>query len=401
MRSCVAYALALSLMASLALGMPGCRLGQSSRIVYVAAGTSSSFVLTESGELYAWGWNDEGALGIGSTEDTRTPTRVALKQRVKQVVPGAFAVALTEDGEVFMWGVTEFRFMQFEPNLYTTVPVKVDLPEKIVRLGIGRALGLAISESGSLYTWGWNYYGQRGDGTRDNSFTPHRVDLPGRVTDASGMDSHVLALMEDGSVYAWGSNFFGEIGDGLPVSYVSGEELTETVVLVPQKVPFERRIVAVATGRGVSYALDENGTLYSFGANDVGQLGIGRSEVVTSSTPVQVAVPGRVKMIASGDFHALALTEDGTLYGWGRNSSDGEISVLGIGSTEKTVFEPRIIPVPGEIIFIAAGGGHNWVITDDHKLYGWGANGYGQLHTDLPRRVNTPTEVVVDLKGGG
>jgi len=68
--------------------------------------------------------------------------------------------------------------MQFEPNLYTTVPVKVDLPDKIVRHGIGRALGLAISESDSLYTWGWNYYGQRGDGTRETP-SPRTVTLEG------------------------------------------------------------------------------------------------------------------------------------------------------------------------------------------------------------------------------
>lgn len=393
-----AFALALSTLACLAT-MHGCHSQDraTANITYIAAGDSNSFALTDEGELYTWGRNDQGALGIGTTEDTDAPTKVPLEKEIKQIVPGAFAVALTKDGGVYMWGVTEFGILEGDTNLFTVTPMRVELPEKIIKLGIGRSLGLAISESGSLYTWGWNYYGQRGDGTKTTSFAPYRVDLPGRVVDASGLDSHVMALTEDGAVYTWGSNFFGEIGNGEPVTYKPGEELTETTILTPYRVPLDKRIVAIATGRGASYALTETGVLYSFGANDVGQLGIADSEVVASSTPVRVAVPGKVRMIASGNFHALAVTEDGTLYGWGRNSSDGEISVLGIGSTERAVFEPRVIAVPGEIISMSAGNGQTWVLTKSNGIYGWGANGYGQIHPDLPRRVNTPTQVILDI----
>lgn len=392
--------LAFMLIVSALVSIPwvyGCH-GRQASVVYIAAGEHNSFALTDGGELYAWGLNAEGALGIGTSEDTAQPTRVLLEERVTQVVPGAFAVALTEDGEVYTWGVTRFGILEFGSNLFSAAPTRVDLPEKIVRLGAGNSLGLAISESGSLYMWGWNYYGQRGDGTRETSFTPHKVDLPGRVVDASGVDSHVMALLEDGTVYAWGSNFFGEIGDGQPVINQPGEELIEVTVLSPYRVPFETRIVAIATGRGASYALDEAGNVYSFGANDVGQLGVGGG-VWASSTPTRVAIPGMVRIIVSGNFHALAVTEDGTLYGWGRNSRGGGSSVLGIGSTEEVVYEPRAIGALGEITAISAGNGLTWVLTKDNGIYGWGHNGSGQIQAGLPNNVDTPTQVVLDLGG--
>ncbi|MBO8168873.1 MAG: hypothetical protein H0Z35_06790 [Thermoanaerobacteraceae bacterium] len=206
-----------------------------------------------------------------------------------------------------------------------------------------------------------------------------------------------MALLEDGSVYTWGSNFFGEIGDGAPVAYKPGGELIENTLLTPYKVDFDKKIIAIATGRGVSYALDENGVLYSFGANDVGQLGIADDKVVASSTPLRVAIPKKVKMIVSGDFHALALAEDGTLYSWGYNSRDGEISLTGTGSTERVIYEPQIVTIPGEIVSISAGNGHTFVIIKENGIYGWGDNSYGQIDPDLPARINTPTKITLNI----
>lgn len=375
---------------------------QDASVVSIIAGDHTSFALTSKGELFAWGLNEEGYLGIGNSQDTKVPVKVVLEKKVKQIVPGAFSLALTEDGEVYTWGVTSFGVYEGDSKTFTATPVRFALPERIAKIGNGNGVGLAISESGSLYTWGWNYYGQRGDGTQcvdgtgTNSFVPYRVDLPKRVVDASCIHSHVMALCEDGSVYTWGSNFFGEIGDGAPVAYQPGGELVENTVLKPYKVDFHKKIIAVATGRGVSFALDEDGVLYSWGANDVGQLGIADSKVVTSSTPRRVAISKKVKMIASGDFHALALCEDGTLYSWGYNNRDGKSSLTGTGSTERVIFEPRKVAIPGEIIAISAGNGHTWVMTKN-GIYGWGNNSYGQIDSDLPSPINTPTRITLNI----
>lgn len=378
------------------------------KITYIAASIGRSFALTDKGEVYAWGMNDRGELGIGHANDVKTPTKVKLDKKIKQIVPGVFTLALTEDGDVYTWGVTDFGDDLGNNLTFTSTPVKFDLPEKIVR--ICRTGGaLAISESGSLYSWGGNYYGERGDGTRGDttrigSFNPHKVDLPKKVTDCSHTTSsagtHVMALLEDGSVYAWGSNLFGEIGDGEPVPEIKpGTDPTVRVIPKPFKVELKEKIVAVATGRGASYALAEDGALYAWGDNTVGQLGIGDSRVFNSSTPLRVAIPKKVKKVVSGDFHALALAEDGTLYSWGYNSSNGKSSVTGTGSTERVIYEPRVVSIPGEITSISAGDGQTWVMTKDGGIYGWGGNAFGQINSQLPISVNTPTRVIINLNG--
>lgn len=368
---------------------------ETAKIIHILASQQNSFLLTDEGELYSWGRNDRGELGIGHSSDTTIPVKVELETKVKQIVPGAFALALTEDGDIYTWGVNDFGVNIGDSITFTTTPIKFDMPERIAKI-CNAGVGLAISENGSLYTWGWNYYGQRGDTTRTHSFKPYKVDLPKRVVDASGQ-SHVMALLEDGSVYTWGSNFFGEIGDGAPVAYKPGGELIEKTILTPYKVDFDKKIIAIATGRGASYALDEDGLLYSWGDNAVGQLGIADSKVYNSSTPIRVAIPKKVKMIVSGDFHALALAQDGKLYSWGYNSSDGEISVTGTGTTEKVIYEPRIVSIPGEITSISAGNGQTWVITKNDGIYGWGDNSYGQIDPDLPARINTPTKITLNM----
>ena len=316
---------------------------------FIAASEQNSFILTDSGELYSWGRNNRGELGIGHTIDITTPTKITLENKIKQIAPGAFAVALTEEGEIYTWGVNDFGVNEGDLIKIKNSPIIFELPEKIIKIGDKGGVGLGISETGLLYTWGWNYYGQRGDGTRVHSFIPHKVDLPERVIDASCTDNHVLALTEAGNVYTWGSNFFGEIGDRKPIAYKMGGELIENNILKPFKVDFDKRIIAIATGRGVSYTLDEDGVLYSFGANDVGQLGVGDRNIITSSAPLKVAIDKKVKMVVSGNFHAYAITEDDTLYGWGRNSSDGVISVLGLGTTETIIYEPQVININDKI----------------------------------------------------
>lgn len=367
------------------------------KIIYVAAGQQNSFALTDEGAVYAWGRNTRGELGIGHANDIEIPTKVLLDQRVTQIVPGAFVVALTEEGEVYSWGIDGLDANLMEIT-FQAEPAKVDLPEAIVRLGSGNSLGLAISDTGSLYTWGWNPYGQRGDGTMTHSFEIHKVDLPESVVDASGIHSHVMALTKNGDIYTWGSNFYGEIGNGEPVVNQLGQPLIETTVLTPYRVSFEEEIIAVATGRCVSYALTKDGILYAWGDNSWGQLGIGDPGVMHSSTPLQVAIPETVVMIVSGDYHAYALSESGKLYGWGYNTREEGGSVIGISSTDEYIFEPQVVEIPGEITVISAGNSQTWVVTRDKEVYGWGDNSFRQIDSGLPLRVSVPTKVDLELQ---
>lgn len=354
----------------------------SGQIVQLALYQQNSFALTDKGELYGWGGrNGEGELGIGNTETTKTPIKIKINERITQISPGPFSVALTEDGEIYTWGITDFGDDLGNERTFTNTPQKKEMPEKITKLGDGAGVGLAISGNGSLYIWGWNYYGERGDGTRKRSnYTPHKVNLPQRVMDASYKGTHVLALLEDGSVYAWGTNYFGEIGDQTPVAYKPGKAYDENVVVLkPYKVHFDKKIIAITSGNGTSYAVDEDGTLYAWGQNLLGQLGIGDEKVEASSTPLKVAVPKKIKAVKSGEDHVYAIAEDGTVYEWG-NTDRGK------------KYKPEVIQIPGEVDKISVSF-NTWVITKDGEIYGWGNNQDGQMGADLPEVVHTPTKI--------
>lgn len=358
----------------------------SDQIVQLAPYQQNSFALTDKGELFGWGGrNDEGELGIGNTETTKTPTKININERITQISPGAFSVALSEDGEIYTWGITNFGDVFGDGRTFTTTPLKKEMPEKIVKLGDSAGVGLAISGNGSLYTWGSNYYGELGDGTRDDNYTYHKVNLPQRVVDASDRGTHVLALLEDGSVYAWGTNYFGEIGDQTPVAYKPGKAYDENVVVLkPYKVHFDKKIIAITSGNGTSYALDEDGTLFAWGQNLLGQLGIGDENVKASSTPLKVAIPKKIKTVKSGEDHVYAIAEDGTVYEWG-NTDRGK------------KYKPEVIQIPGEVDKISVSF-NTWVITKDGEIYGWGNNQDGQMGADLPEVVHTPTKIDLILK---
>lgn len=130
--------------------------------------------------------------------------------------------------------------------------------------------------------------------------------------------SYSLALAKDGTVWAWGRNSYGQLGDGttttssLPVQ-VKGSAGTGTL----------SGITAIAANYMQSFALAEDGTVWAWGRNNYGQLGDGT--ITNSSLPVQVknsagtGVLSGITAIIAGGHHTLALAEDGTVWAWGRN----------------------------------------------------------------------------------
>eukprot|EP01118_Nematostelium_gracile_P002108 TRINITY_DN1224_c0_g1_i1.p1 TRINITY_DN1224_c0_g1~~TRINITY_DN1224_c0_g1_i1.p1 ORF type:complete len:230 (-),score=49.15 TRINITY_DN1224_c0_g1_i1:93-782(-) len=187
----------------------------------------------------------------------------------------------------------------------------------------------------------------------------------------SGMD-HVLALSEEGKVWAWGSSQDGQTGLGHYNEVIQPTELT----LVPQD-----RIARISTGFDHSSLLTERGQVYTFGNNDVGQLGIG-SQMDTSNAPhlVEDLEHKFVTNVACGGNHTLVLTEDKQVLGWGINQN-GE---LGIGEPKPEDIRqslPVVISaLDGKgVSQIACGGGTSFAITEAGDLYAWGFNTHGRL----------------------
>ena len=174
-------------------------------------------------------------------------------------------------------------------------------------------------------------------------------------------------------MYAWGNNAFGQLGNGKNGrGIVRGIEDKSEDQKTPQLIDSKSEWKDIATGQYHSLALKSDGTLWAWGSNNAGQLGLGAGKTGSQNTPQQVGTSRDWKALAGGDFHSLALNNAGTLYTWGSNTA-GQL-----GDSSKTQSSaPKAIT--GTWKAVAAGSNHTLAINSADALHAWGLNAYGQL----------------------
>ena len=249
-------------------------------VTAVVAGCLSSYALTSTGQVYAWGANQDGQLGIGSTDATPVPTLVSsLPAGVTQVVAGEYsAYALTSTGQVYAWGANQDGQLGIGSTVPQGSPALVSLGNAVVptELAAGYSDAYALTSTGQVYAWGANQDGQLGTGTRAPSASPVLVGLPSKVQRVwSGYNQGFGEV--NGTLYAWGSNTTGQLGTGgffnvltpLPVVLPAGQSVTNV------------------SSPGVSTLFSlANGEVYGVGGNLFGQLG--DNSLLTVAIPAMV-----------------------------------------------------------------------------------------------------------------
>uniref|UniRef100_A0A8D3BQR0 RCC1 and BTB domain containing protein 2 n=1 Tax=Scophthalmus maximus TaxID=52904 RepID=A0A8D3BQR0_SCOMX len=175
------------------------------------------------GEVFAWGHNGYSQLGNGTTNHGLTPALVStnlLNKRVTEVACGSHhSIALTTDGEVFAWGYNNSGQVGSGSTANQPTPRRVSscLQNKVVvNVACGQLCSMAVLENGEIYGWGYNCNGQLGLGNNGNQQTPCRIAaLQGvNIVQVACGYAHTLALTDEGFVYAWGANSYGQLGTG-------------------------------------------------------------------------------------------------------------------------------------------------------------------------------------------
>ncbi len=198
--------------------------------VGIAAGRDMSFAIRANGQLMAWGRNDEGQLGDGTTTRRLTPVRVGASINfagVKTLTGGRdHGVAVKTDGSVWAWGSNNYGQVGDGTTTDKLTPVAIDVNGSTAGLGTasdaaaGAHHSYALRTDGTVASWGRNYRTELGDGTTTSRTRPVSVlmgtgstPLSGAVTLGSGRDMGNVTLA-DGRVMAWGHNLYGQLGDG-------------------------------------------------------------------------------------------------------------------------------------------------------------------------------------------
>ena len=311
-------------------------------VVEVSAAGNHSLALQADGSVWAWGRNDDGRLGDGTTTTRTAPTRVLLPGDAVAVAAGAqHSLALRADGTVWAWGRNVFGQLGDGTVIDRAVPAAVPGLGSVVAIAAGESFSLALRADGRLWTWGLNDLGQLGDGSTVTRNSPVQVTgLTGAagVRAVAGGGNHALALLDDGTVWAWGMSSSGQLGQG-NTTWLPDCDGGARCSPNPLRVVGLADVVAIAAGFGHSLAVRSDGSVVAWGANNHGQVGDGTT--ADRALPTAISTPAPVTELAAGLFHSLARLGNGTLVAWGPNAA----GQLGYGSTSDRL-------VPGPVAFV-------------------------------------------------
>lgn len=278
-------------------------------VIGFAGAIGHMLVLMQDGTVWAEGFNTFGQLGNGRTESNAMErSEVSELSDITMVAAGDYhSMALKSDGTVWTWGLNDSGQLGNGSQTDSLSPVQVQGLPEIVMITAGLDSSIALDVDGRVWGWGSNRCGQLGNDRLDYGTTPEMISSLTDIVSVSGGGDRVLALKDDGTVWTWGCNYAGEIGAGDTAGLIYNPVPTQVVQL--------SEVTAVFAGLGHSLVVKEDGTLWTWGDNDYGQLGNGTKEAQPS--PEQVAGLTRVVAAAAGRHHSIALTEDGSVWAWG------------------------------------------------------------------------------------
>jgi alpha-tubulin suppressor-like RCC1 family protein len=408
--------------------------------VSVAAGGSFSCVVLASGSVACWGLGQTGQLGVdpstlagcgvgdGSTTACRSaPALVLGLSNVTRVVAeSAGACAITTSGDLYCWGRNDHgelghaagsngdglcsaNSVSFACNW---VPSKVAGIANVTAVAVGQWNVCALS-GGKVYCWGYDGFDANGQGAARGSdlHTPSLVaGLPSDITELAGsaVANHVCAVSTASGVYCWGRNDSGELGHtsggGTPSDdslNLPGGEGNGT----PQLVPGTTGLHSLIAPSGATCAIGTSGVM-CWGDNNLGELGIGSitQQELTQITPTLNLVKGATSLVGPGSSPLCAILSGGVLSCWGpaQTGELGNGAFNGLGSPDGGITDcgsqltgcaksPQTVSgltfkeaSSGQEIQIASTGtgrqfgGHVVALGTDGKVYGWGANVFGE-----------------------
>ncbi len=298
------------------------------RLSDVSLGKTHSCALDDKAQVYCWGHNQYGQLGLGlpMASDSQQLQPALLNTKAQQLFAADYHNCALDHQNLNCWGENTAAQLGNNSTDNQSLAGKVQgLSGVTTQLVGGMAHHCSRSQIGQVHCWGDNSYGQLGDGSNDNQTSAVALPLS-LITQLSSGDDHVCALKADQSIQCWGNNRFGQLGNG-------NNEAQNSPTAIAQLSARQ-----ISSGKQHSCALSADGLVYCWGSNAQGQLGDG--SFIDQNLPVQILGLTDIEAIEAKGDYSCALDSQGKLSCWGDNS----YGQLGDGSR---VASPTPIAVRG------------------------------------------------------
>lgn len=418
----------------------------STQIVEIAAGSLFSVALDADGNVWAWGRNEYGQLGNGTTDDSTTAVKVPFEVKIVTIGAGDnHALAVDETGATWTWGNnTDGQLGTGSAATKAALPVKITTPEALVKVDGSATASVGISASGKLIAWGGETDNDSGHGTPTKKTATAISSVSGTAfRDIAAAGNQTLAVDADGNLWVWGTDNGGDLG--------------RATVAAPTKLISDKKVVGIATSTTNSVFATSDGKVFVTGAGANGQLGRSSTaaastftEVGAWSTATQENVPAyaksgttwkgvRFELVDAGGNSTAAIDDEGHLWMWGAGttgqlgtgdkadkstpqmvasaanftdvavgksyvvalSADGSVWTFGASSTRANgrsfdLAVPARMPVAAKIAHVDASSNHTVALAAGGKtLYAWGQNTAGQLGIGASSARTLPTIVAL------
>ena len=290
------------------------------------------------GTLWSWGSSDYGGLGVSHTGTGHVSSPIQISGTTwAQSSFGTFVgTAVKTDGTLWSWARNEVGQLGQNNTTQYSSPIQVGSDTTWKEVSAGDKSTGAIKTDGTLWVWGNNEFGMLSSGLAHDAHRSSPVQIPGTTwrNIIFGNRGNTLATKTDNTLWAWGRNNYGQLGLNNKTYYSS-----------PVQIPGTTWSAAIGMGNYLSLATKTDGTLWSWGYNGVGQLGQNQPNNNARSSPTQI--PGTTwstlqGSVASSSYSPKAIKTDGTLWVWGHN----QYGELGLNQPDNTKYSSPV-QVPG------------------------------------------------------
>jgi alpha-tubulin suppressor-like RCC1 family protein len=331
--------------------------------------------------LFTWGQNGFGQLGLGNTTYRSSPNQVGTLSWSSVGTTQNSSVAI-KNGTLWAWGKNNYGQLGLGNTTYYSSPKQVGALTNWSNASGGQEWCVALKTNGTLWSWGWGAFGTLGIGNTTDYSSPKQIGSLTTWASFSTGGRFVLAIQTNGTLWAWGDNASGQLGLNNLTNYSSPKQVG---ALTTWSKTF------VNNSSFSAFALKTDGTLWSWGVNQFGSLGLGNTTYYSSPKQVGALTTWSANSSALG-YGFAAVKTDGTLWTWGYNVG----GTLGLGNTTN-YSSPKQVGALTTWYLTGANFFSAYAIKTDGTLWSWGINDRGQLglgnttYYSSPKQIGTAT----------